>query len=370
MRPNVLALILAGGGGARMGPLCSNRAKPLLPFLGQYRIIDFTLWNALQSDIWDVAVIADHDQGSVRDYLGEWPRCLSPSGTNYRGTADAIYHNLGYVFQQGADVVLILEADQVYRMDYRPLLKNHLDNEVGVTVGLVPVPQSTCEFSDRPNHRQIDFTSMGVYAFSAAYLSQVLERDAPDADSVHDLSASIIPVAAKERQADGYVFDGYWREIGTVESYHEANLQCLMEPEARRQIGPPRSPTTSHQVAIDDESYISTGATVRGDVYRSVIGSGVTVERGAMVVESVVMDRVYVGKDSLLERAVLDEQAWIGEGSWIGVDPPWERDQGEVSVVGRGAVIPPGSWVPPNSGIYRERGSNPVFELPSETVRL
>jgi glucose-1-phosphate adenylyltransferase len=357
MRPNALVLILAGGKGTRMGPLCAHRAKPVLPFLGQHRVIDLTLWNTVDSGLGDVAVLTDYQRISVHESLKRCAPCvvdvLDPPRDSYIGTADAVYQNLDYIMARHPDVVLVLAADHVYRMDYGSFLDFHQASRAGVTVGLVTVPIEQASrfgvavtdqagrivsFTEKPVRPASSLISMGIYAFSTQYLAELLREDALAPGSAHDFGHSIIPVAVSDGRAYGYRFDGYWRDIGTVASYHQAHMECLRQPEL---MGLPLPLLTGG-------SYIAPDAVVEGMVERSVIGPGVVIEAGAIVRDSILMDLVYVRKGAIVERAVLDQEVTVGEGARIGIPPG--VIEGSITVLGKSTSIPPGSRIPAGAG--------------------
>jgi glucose-1-phosphate adenylyltransferase len=329
----------------------------VLPFLGQHRVIDLTLRNAVESGFGDVAALTDYQRVSVHESLKRYAPCkvdvLDPPGGSYRGTADAVYQNLDYITARRPDVVLVLAADHVYSMDYRPFLDFHQASRAGVTMGLVNVPieqasrfgvAATDEagrivgFTEKPVRPASSLVSMGIYAFSTRYLTQLLREDALDPGSAHDFGHSIIPLTVSDGRAYGYRFDGYWRDIGTVASYHQAHMECLRQPEL---VGLP-------QPFLSGESYVDPDAVVDGMVERSVVGPGVVIEAGAIVRDSVLMDAVYVREGAIVERAVLDQEVTVGEGARIGT---WAGDaEDSVTVLERATVVPPRFMIPDDAG--------------------
>lgn len=365
MGQDTVAVVLAGGRGSRMGPLCEHRAKPVLPFLWRYRIMDFTLWNTIHSGIWNIAALTDYQRASVHEYLRSAAPCkveaLDPPRGSYRGTADAVYQNLDYILGQSARVVLVLSADHVYRMDFRPMVEAHLDSGAGVTVALVDVPLQDAhrfgiaaigesgrvlEFQEKPAHPRATLASMGIYAFSVDYLAALLERDMGNPLSRHDFGHSILPAAVEDGEAYGYRFDGYWRDIGTVESYHQTSMEFLARPWLIRQLGAAGAHVVDEGTAImAGASSVASSATIRGEVRNSVIGPGVIVEEGALVSDSVLMELAYVGEGAVVQRAVVDMLAHISEGARVG----GPEGEGGIAVVARGAIVPPGARVLPAS---------------------
>ena len=351
------ALVLAGGATSRMDTLGDRKAIAVLPFVGEHRIVDFTLWNAIDSGVHNVAVLASHCADSVRSYLSEHAPSVSVVQTDdgtYRGTADALRKGLGYAHAHHAEHPLVLSGSHVYQMDYRPFVEAHRDAGAGITVAIISAADANAHrfgvvelgddglikgFADPTAEATSGLAPLGIYVVSTDYIEDLLERDADDPDSVHDLGYSLLPAAVREGRAYGYTFSGYWRCIDSVEEYHRAHMQYLHDPGLLPRIDAFQM-LKLPGLRADPASYVSASATVRGVVTSSVIGPGTTVDRGAMVADSVLLGNAYVGKGAYVERAVLDEGAWLGEGAQIGVGQPWDPGRDGITVLGRGAVVP------------------------------
>lgn len=361
MGPRVLALVLAGGRGTRMGLLCAHRPKPMVPFFGQLRLIDFTLSNLAHSNLGDALAILDHHWAMVDEYLWSCPSgrfdALEPLDGGYSGAADAIRRNLHRLPIDSSDAVLVLEPDQVYEMDYGPLVEFHLDSGQGLTVGLAEPRaaqmEGKFEFTEEVNPVvPTPRAAMGVYVFEPGCLIQLLEGGPQDRTPERDL-AFAMRSAMHEDRVRSYRFDGYWCDIDDVESYYQAHMDYL-----RNELAfPPIPGITSREpphMGTADGSYIDPQAIVLGDVESSWVGPQTIVEKGATVHESVVLGSVTVGEGALIERAVLDDRVQVGPGSWVGCEPASMSIDGEITVLGRGSVILPGSLVPPNSSLHRD----------------
>ncbi len=299
---NVTAMILAGGQGKRMGILCYGRPKAILPFAGQYRVIDFSLSNCIYSDINPIAVLVDHQREVILDYLGEWNRfntdygklhVLEPKNGLYKGTADAVYQNLDYIKDSGNEAVLVLASDHVYRMDYRKMFQFHRKMGADATIGVVTVPIEqaqrfgivslntkgrVADFVEKPTTPRSNLASMGIYIFNRRVLLEHLIEDSTQSSSLHDLGHTIIPEMVKRKKVFGYTFDGYWQDIGTIETYYAAHMELIREfPSIRLNDHQPilAGNKTSLSSKIRDEhnivhSVISPGCTVNGQVENSI----------------------------------------------------------------------------------------------------
>jgi glucose-1-phosphate adenylyltransferase len=388
---SVVALVLAGGQGERLSVLSRERAKPAVPFGGKYRIIDFTLSNCVNSGIFNVAVLTQYRPHSLNDHIGigrPWDldrthrgvRLLQPflgrSGSDwYRGTADAVYQNLPFAATRRDDLVLILSGDHVYRMDYRAMLEFHEAHEADATVGVFEVPldqassfgtlivdgeNRVVEFDEKPKKPRSTLVSMGIYVFERDILEQRLDQDA-QATSSHDFGYDIIPSMVNRDRVYAYRFDGYWRDVGTIQSYWEANLGLLADPpefdlydpdwviHTRSEERPPARVLAQARVS---QSLISHGCTIYGTVQRSVLSPGVVVGAGALVRDSILMTDTVVGQDAVIERSILDKEVWVGRGAVVGygdasvvnkLEP--QRLTTGITIVGKRARIPAGLHV-------------------------
>ena len=345
-----IAMLLAGGQGSRLGILTKHMAKPAVPYGGKYRIIDFPLSNCANSGIDVVGVLTQYQPLELNAYIGSggpWdldlnnggvfvlpPYVKGKSGEWYRGTANAIYQNMGFIEQYDPDYVLILSGDHIYRMDYNAMLKFHIEKGADATIAELEVPweethrfgilntdenNRIVEFDEKPAHAKSNKASMGVYVFTWQKLF-------------------------------AYPFKGYWKDVGTVDSLLEANLDLLEDPMpidpadkswriySRNPGMPPEYTAPGAQV---HNALVTEGCEVYGAVEHSVLFAGVKVEEGAKIEDAVVMPRVTVGRGSVVRRAIIAENAVIGAGCVIGAA------EGGIAVVAQGAVLPAGTVVAP-----------------------
>jgi glucose-1-phosphate adenylyltransferase len=384
----VLAVILAGGEGKRLSVLAHERAKPAVPFAGKYRIIDFTLSNCVNSGINSVAVIPQYNPRSLALHIGvgkPWDldrvvggvTMLYPFvGTNgemhwYRDTADAVYQNLGFIRSRRADEVLILSGDHIYTMHYEEMLKLHRQQKADITVGVTEVPWNDANrfgivalessnlvtaFDEKPSQPKGNLASMGIYVFNKDVLLQILE----DAHrrGLRDFGSQIIPDAIGRYRIYGYKYQGYWRDVGTIEAYWQANMDLVVAlPEFN--LYDPETPVKTLSVEMPPvkvgpraqitRSLVSNGCIVDGKVSNSVLSPHVYVEEGAHVMDSVVFHDTVIAQGAVVQRSIIDKECCIGSGCWIGCgedytpnkDEPDNLDSG-ITVVGKGASLPPG----------------------------
>lgn len=383
----VLALILAGGKGDRLSVLSEKRTKPAVPFAGRYRIIDFTLSNCVNSDIYNVAVLTQYRPRSLNEHIGvgkPWDldratggiHLLQPylgrgSSSWYQGTADAVYQNLNFVWDQHADEVLVLSGDHVYRMDYGEILDFHRDHNADVTIAVmeVPIEEATrfgtlivdaegqvVEFEEKPERPRSNLVSMGIYVFKKNVLFERLEEDAENPTSAHDFGKNVIPMMVRRDRVFTFTFRGYWRDVGTLQSYWEANMDLLKPlPEfdlydkngvihTQSEERPPAKLGTDAMVR---RSLICDGCIVEGEVYNSVLSPGVHVCRGAVIQDSIVMNDTYIEEFSTLDHAILDKNILVGRGSILGFGEDFSPNRQQprtlntgLTVIGRGTEIP------------------------------
>jgi glucose-1-phosphate adenylyltransferase len=354
-RPRILALVLAGGEGGRLSPLTDERAKPSLPFAGVYRLIDFPLSNCLHSGIADVWVIQqyepheltrqlangrpwdlDRTRGGLRilhPYLGD-----SESGW-YEGNADAIHRNREVIADHDPDVVLVLSADHVYKLNYADVIADQLESGAAVTMvttnvamedasryGVVQVDRDGLvrEFAYKPDAPASDLVTTEVFAYDARRLLRTLDELAQEAESsgLRDFGHEILPQLVNEGAARAFQLDDYWRDVGTIEGYWEAHME-LLEAEPRLTLDDPawpiltagiqRPPARIEASATIDASLVAAGAHVRGTAVRSVIGPGVTIEERAEVRDAILLHDSYVGAGARVTRAILDADAHVDE---------------------------------------------------------
>ncbi len=388
----VVAMILAGGEGARLSVLSEKRAKPSVPFAGKYRIIDFTLSNCVNSGIHNVAVLTQYRPHSLNDHIGigkPWDldrtrggvRLLQPyKGRRaedwYKGTADAVYQNLNYLDDTEADLALILSGDHIYKMDYDAMLRYHQEVGASLTVAVMNVPleetdrfgimtvdenQHVTEFTEKPKQRDKGtLASMGIYVFDRDALGKRLRQGAAKEPSL-DFGKHVIPGMIAEDAVFAYPFEGYWVDVGTIQSYWETSLALLEDKPAldlydtdwiihtRSEERPPAKIGLQARVA---KSQISNGCNVRGLVVHSVLSPGVYVSPGAVVRDSIIMNDTYIGPGAVVDKAIVDKDVWVGAGAVVGegddlkpnIKEPDKLNIG-VTVVGKGARIPPNTRI-------------------------
>lgn len=385
---NTVAAILAGGRGKRMDVLCHNRPKPALPFAGRFRVIDFSLSNCVYSDISDLAILTDYQRNSMAGYIQQWRpvnaelrnmHILEPRNGSYRGTADAIYQNLGYFNKRRADAVLVLAGDHVYKFDYRKIIALHRERGADVTVGVTTVPMEQAhrfgtvsvdvdgritEFMEKSSTPQSNLASMGIYVFNQKALTERLIEDADDPWSLHDFGFSILPRMVARDRVFSYRFDGYWQDIGTIDAYYDANMDLLgrqplfslnsstpvLTPEAGA-----RPLCTGKHGSIRD-SLVSPGCVINGHVENSVLSPRVWVEEGAVVKNSVVMGNTLIGKHSVIDRCVLDEDVRVGEYCYVGFGVSPSIEDSRVTVISKGVSVPAHTAIRHTSRVSPETG--------------
>jgi glucose-1-phosphate adenylyltransferase len=394
-------MLLAGGQGSRLGILTKRMAKPAVPYGGKYRIIDFPLSNCANSGIDAVGVLTQYQPLELNAYIGSgspWDLDLSnggvfvlppyvkgKSGEWYRGTANAIYQNISFICQYNPDYVLVLAGDHIYKMDYNAMLTYHIQKAADATIAVLEVPweetsrfgvMNTDEenhitaFEEKPKHARSNKASMGVYVFTWAKLRQYLEADEADPKSSNDFGKNIIPAMLADGQSlYAYAFDGYWKDVGTIESLWEANMDLIQQPMpvdlydkrwriyARNPALPPHYVAPGAKVA---DVLITEGCQVFGEVRHSVLFAGVTVEAGASVADAVIMPRAVIARGAVVRRAIVAEDAVIGAGCVVG------DETGGIAVVGHGAVLAPATVVPAGAQIDAE---SPPPAKPAKTAK-
>ena len=386
-REKTVAMILAGGQGERLSVLSRQRAKPAVMFGGKYRIIDFTLSNCVNSGIYDVAVLTQYRPHSLNDHIGHgrpWDLDRATGGVRvlqpylgrarsdwYRGTADAIYHNLFYVEETRATDVLILSGDHVYAMDYRPMLQLHRESGAAVTVAVQPVPWEDAsrfgvmsvndaglvvDFDEKPANPRSNLASMGVYVFKAEVLREVFRREDAGRTMI-DFGHEVIPFLIGDDNVYAYSFDNYWRDVGTLQSYWEANMEQLQDVPGLNLYDPDwRIHTRSEErppAKVMDGSHVSRAMLshgciiIRGSVSHSVLSPGVTIHEGAVVRDSIIMTDAVIGPYAQLDHCIVDKHVVIGPGAKLGAGDDYSANWLEPSrintgltIVGRSARIP------------------------------
>ncbi len=377
-----LAMLLAGGQGSRLGILTKNIAKPAVPYGGKYRIIDFPLSNCINSGIETVGVLTQYQPLELNDYIGNgspWDldrsyggvHILSPyqqiKGTEwYKGTANAIYQNIHFIDRYNPEYVAVLSGDHIYKMDYNKMLEYHKAKDAACTIAMLEVPWeeasrfglmfvnddgSISEFEEKPKNPKSNKASMGVYIFTWSKLRQYLIDDENNPDSGNDFGHDVIPAMhANGERMFAYKFEGYWKDVGTIDSLWEANLD-LLNPKvdldlsddswkiySRNPIAPPHF--ISDKAAVEN-SMIGEGCCIDGEVDYSILFSNVTVEEGAKVRYSIVMPGTTIKSGAVVEYAIIAENAVIDEGAHVG-ESPEEIDNLEawgVTVIGEKVTI-------------------------------
>ncbi len=392
------ALILAGGQGTRLNVLSKQRAKPGVPFGGTYRIIDFVLSNLMHSRIEQVGLLTQYRPGSLLEHVSgpEWwdfvgrsrvldilPPHTGRVGSDwYRATADAVYQNIAWLRRTKAKDCLILSGDHIYSMDYRDLVGFHRSTKADVTLTVKRMPSSVLNqfgivlthgdgevygFEEKPQKPRSDLASLGIYVFQTEVLIEALLADVKRANSSHDFGKDVIPALIPSKRVMAYPFEGYWRDVGTIEAFWEANMDlCRGLPECdltkwkiatnwHQQIGT-RPPARALPGSVIKTSLLSAGSRVAGTVQRSILSPGVVVEEGAVVEDSILMQDIHVGAGTEIRFTIVDKNVKIGEGASIGGDKkstPPNRDYPHhlysgLTLIGKGAKIPSGCRIGQN----------------------
>ena len=375
IKKKCIAMLLAGGQGSRLGLLTKVMAKPAVPFGGKFRIIDFPLSNCANSHIDTVGVLTQYQPLELNRYIGNgapWdldlssggvfvlpPYMTAKSGEWYRGTANAIYQNISFIEQYDPEYVLILSGDHIYKMDYNKMLEAHINGGADVTIAVRPVPMEVAssfgimnideldhiiEFEEKPKVPKSNLASMGVYIFTWKMLRQYLIDDENDPNSKNDFGKNIIPKMLNDgRVMLAYRFTDYWKDVGTIASLWEANMDLLKVPPefdltddrwsiyARTPVMPP------HYIgenAKAERSMIAEGCEVFGTVESSVLFAGVEVAEGATVEDSVIMPGTRIEAGAVVRRAIVSENCVISKGCIVG------EAEGDIALVGQDTVLP------------------------------
>jgi glucose-1-phosphate adenylyltransferase len=381
-----MAVILAGGEGERLSILSQVRAKPAVPFGGKYRIIDFTLSNCSNSEIDDVVVLTQYNPRSLNDHIGlgrPWDLDRNKGGVKllqpyiargrlaewYRGTADAVLRNLNVLEHDPSEIVLVLAGDHIYKMDYEPFVAAHRRHRADVTIAVrrVPIAEASrmgilalddqnrvIDWQEKPKQPKSDLASMGVYVFSKRSLRRWLSEDRVD------FGGHVIPAMLDAgARVYGYRFNGYWQDVGTIQSFWEANMALLQDdPELDlydkdwviHTRSEERAPAKIGPTAQVHRSLISHGCVIAGTVVNSVLSPGVRVDMGAVVRDSIIMFDSVIRSGAVVDRAILDKEVVVGPGAFVGDGPlddrPNAKEPGRlntgITVVGKRAVIPRG----------------------------
>ncbi len=366
-------MILAGGQGSRLGVLTAKVAKPAVPFGGKYRIIDFPLSNCAHSGIERVGVLTQYRPFELNNYLGNgnaWdldgreggvfilpPYARAKGADWYSGTADAIYQNLNFIEMSDPEYVLILSGDHIYAMDYSKMLDAHIAKGAEATIGVIRVPMEEASrfgildaepdgritrFTEKPAQPTSDLASMGIYIFTKDFLHDYLVADAKREDSSHDFGKDIIPKMLSDgAKLFSYSFDGYWKDVGTIESLWQANMDFLADDPPIdiggswriRSANPPLPPHYIGPEAEVDHALLNEGAVVLGSVAHSVISSGVRIGKGAKVTDSVVMPFAVIEDGAVVDHAILGPRTNVKSGAKVKGTPDAIAVTGENEVV-------------------------------------
>ena len=392
MKKSCIAMLLAGGQGSRLYALTQNVAKPSVPFGGKYRIIDFPLSNCANSGIDTVGVLTQYKPLQLNSYIGTgqpWDLDVSDGGVYilppylgaheqgswFTGTANAIYQNLAFIENYDPENVLILSGDHIYKMDYAKMLKEHLEKDAACTIAVLQVSLEEAtrlgimnvgedgyvsEFEEKPKHPKSDLASMGIYIFNWKKLRKYLIEDEADPNSSKDFGKNIIPNMLKNgEKLWPYRFDGYWRDVGTITSLWDANMDMLSttlinlyDPDwpisSRSPVCPPHYTGKKAEIV---HSIVTEGCEIEGHVENSVLSPNVIVEKGARVLYSVLMPGAVVKEGATVKYAIIGENTVIGNEAVVG-SAPYEGEGWGVATCGPDLTIRPGAQVPANAMIY------------------
>ena len=396
----MLAMLLAGGQGSRLGALTSNVAKPAVAFGGKYKIIDFAMSNCINSGIDTVGVLTQYQPLSLNTHIGigiPWdldrknggvsvlaPHVKGTQGEWYSGTANAIFQNIDFINNNNPKYVLILSGDHIYKMDYGRMLKIHKEKNSDATIAVLEVPLDEAsrfgimntkdddeiyEFEEKPENPKSNLASMGIYIFNWKALKEALIDDS----RVHnnsDFGKHIIPLMlGRGLKLNAYRFDGYWKDVGTIESYWQANMELiktlpdfnLYEDFWKIYTNSEHQPPQYTGINADIRtSLISEGCEIYGSVYNSVLGPGVYVEEDAVIKDSIIMEDCYIGEGVVLDRCIIDEHSHVSDFVHIGqgenlpnIDFPSIYNTG-ITVLGANSVVPRGVLIGKNCVITGE----------------
>lgn len=397
IKKEMIAMLLAGGQGSRLGVLTSKVAKPAVAFGGKYRIIDFPLSNCINSGVDTVGVLTQYQPLRLNTHIGigiPWdldrniggvtvlpPYEKSANSEWYTGTANAIYQNIDYIESFNPEYVLILSGDHIYKMDYEAMLDFHKENNAEVTIAVMPVPMEEAkrfgimitdenrkitDFEEKPEHPRSNLASMGIYIFNWKTLREAFVTNAEQ--PALDFGKHVIPYChKKEAPLFAYEFNGYWKDVGTLSSYWEANMELIdIVPEfnlyeeywkiyTSSTILPPQYISEN---SVIERSIIGEGSNIYGKVYNSVIGCGVTIGEGTVVRDSIIMNETSIGKDCELYKAIIAENVVVNDNVKLGIgeEAPNETDphiyNSGMVTIGEKSVIPKGIQVGKNSVIF------------------
>ena len=364
-----IAMLLAGGQGTRLGALTSSIAKPAVSFGGKYRIIDFGLSNCVNSGIDTVGILVQYKPLILNRYVGtgdSWDLAVADGGVHilppyagetggewYEGTADAIYHNIDFIDIYDPENVLILSGDHIYKMDYNLMLQEHISKNSDLTVSVIEVPWDEAsrfgimstddqdritKFSEKPKNPDSNLASMGIYIFSWKSLRKALLEDHEDKNSSHDFGKDIIPkMLAEGKNLSVYRFKGYWRDVGTVQSYYDSQMDLMddvdninvftkdMKVFSNSNIYPPQFVGPDANI---NTSLVCNGCTVYGTVNHSILGTGAVIGEGSVIEDSIVLPNAIIGRNCRITKTIINEGSVVEDGTAVG------SADGDVSVYG------------------------------------
>ena len=392
-----IAMLLAGGQGSRLYALTRDIAKPAVPFGGKYRIIDFPLSNCVNSGIDTVGVLTQYQPLQLNEYLGNgqpWdldrihggvyvlpPYQKIANSDWYTGTANAIYQNINFINRYAPEYVVILSGDHIYKMDYSKMLEFHKEKQADCTIAVMEVPweeasrfgimacdedKKIYEFAEKPKEPKSNLASMGIYIFTWSKLKKYLEEDEANPESENDFGKNVFPAMLQNgERMYAYAFQGYWKDVGTIDSLWEANMD-LLDPNvpldlyddawkiyARNPVMPPQYVAEG---AVTQNSMISEGCIVEGDVDFSILFAGVTVEKGAVVHDSIIMPGSVIKAGAVVEYSIVAENVVVGENAQVGDRPENIEDKANwgVTVIAKGIHIGKNAKVPAKAMIEKD----------------
>ncbi len=385
-----VAILLAGGQGSRLKVLTEDTAKPAVPFGGKYRIIDFPLSNCVNSGIDTVGILTQYQPLELNDYVGTgrpWglnrnfggAHILPPYSRNkksewYKGTANAVYQNIPFIERYNPEYVIVLSGDHIYKMDYSKMLGFHKAKKSECTIAVLDVPLSEAsrfgimnlndddsiyEFEEKPKAPKSTKASMGIYIFNWKMLKDYLIDDDENPDSSNDFGKNIIPkMIADGRRLFAYAFTGYWKDVGTIDSLWQANMD-LLDPASGLNLKDPKfkiyarnyaqpSSYISKSAKIEN-SFVAEGCEIRGTVINSIISTGCTVDEKAVIKDSVIMPDTVIKKGAYVKYAIISENVTVGRNAKVGDEKEYYSDsEWGIAVVGKGNIIPDNTVIAPN----------------------
>lgn len=392
-----IAMLLAGGQGSRLYTLTRNLAKPAVPFGGKYRIIDFPLSNCVNSGIDTVGVLTQYQPLVLNDYIGNgqpWdldtmnggvhvlpPYQRSKGGDWYKGTANAIYQNINFIERYNPEYVVILSGDHIYKMDYSAMLAYHKEKNAACTIAVYRVPMEDAprygilnchedgaiyEFDEKPKVPKSNLASMGIYMFKWDKLRAYLEADEADPESSNDFGKNVLPAMLNAGETMvAWEFDGYWKDVGTIDSLWEANMD-LLDPRVPLDLSDPTWSIYTRSTIMPphyignhaqcQNSLVSEGCVVDGNLEFAILFAGVTVEKGAQVTDSIIMPGAVIKAGAVVQYAILDENVVVEPGAIVGERPEnvQNKENWGITVVGSGVKIGANAVVPAKAMVEKD----------------